>query len=57
MKFEVTLTTDEFEALSKVPGRSAQQRLHWLVKFWMAVCEEKAKQNRPKLALANSSNP
>jgi hypothetical protein len=41
MKFEVTLTTDEFAALSKAPGRSAQQRMRWLVKFWQAVCEER----------------
>jgi hypothetical protein len=45
MKVEVSLTSDEYEALSKAPGRSAPQRLRWLCKFWMAVCEEKARRD------------
>lgn len=55
MKFEVTLTTDEYAALSKVPGRSAQQRIRWIVKFWQAVVEEKAKSEKPKLELVQDN--
>jgi hypothetical protein len=43
MKVEVTLTSDEYAALATAPGRSAQQRLKWLVKFWQATSEEHAK--------------
>lgn len=48
MKVEVTLTSDEYKALSTAPGRSAQQRLRWLVKFWGAVCDER--ESKQKLA-------
>lgn len=44
MKLEVTLTSDEYSALSKAPGRSSPQRMRWLVKFWQAVCEERQRQ-------------
>jgi hypothetical protein len=48
LRFEVTLTTDEYAALRKVPGGSAQQRLRNLVKFWMAVCDEKTARDAVK---------
>ncbi len=44
MKLEVTLTSDEYAALSEVPGRSAPQRMRWLIKFWAAV---KAEHDKP----------
>lgn len=40
MKVEVTLTSDEYAALSTAPGKSAPQRLKFLVKFWQATKAE-----------------
>ena len=40
MKVEVTLTSDEYAALSTAPGRSAPQRLRWLIRFWAATKAE-----------------
>ena len=42
MKVQTTLTSDEYEALSKAPGGSAPLRLKWLVRFWQAVLQKRA---------------
>lgn len=42
MMVMTTLDKSEHEALRKAPGSSDRQRLRFLVKFWQAVCNEKA---------------
>lgn len=51
MKVEATLTSDEYAALQKAPGRSTPQRIKWLVKFWQAVCAEHEAQEKAAKAV------
>lgn len=53
MKVEVTLTSDEYAALSTAPGRSAPQRLRWLIRFWAATKAEHDKRTEPPLKERN----
>jgi hypothetical protein len=46
MNVSVTLTSDEYAILSEVPGRSAQQRIRWLVRFFGACIDEKKQREK-----------